>query len=71
MMPVVKTCFDLMGDDIVKLSKEKKFLKSKIGCQGEKETEKSKALLLKQFDDDKRANLSLSRKQKQMKKKQF
>ena len=60
-----------MGADIVDFSTKKESLDNKIGSQDENWTEESKAQLLKQFDDDKRPNLSLSRKQKQMKKKQF
>ena len=59
--------FDLMGDDIVELSTENEPLKSKKGSFDEKWWEKSKANLLKQIDDEKRANLNMSRMQKKMK----
>ena len=57
-----------MGDDIVESSSENESLKSKIGSYYEKRLEESKAKLLIQNDDEKRANLNLSRMQKQMKK---
>ena len=31
MMPAIKKAFDLLGDDLVNLSKENEFLKNKIG----------------------------------------
>ena len=68
MMPAIKKAFDLMGDDIVELSTENESLKNKIGFYDGKRFEKSKTKLLKQFDDEKRANLIMSRMQKQMKK---
>ena len=68
MMPAIEKAFDLMGDDIVELSTENETFKTKIGSYDEKWLEESKAKLLK-IDDDKRAYLILSRKQKQMKKK--
>ena len=57
-----------MGDDIVDLSTEKVALKNKIGSYDERWLEESKAILLKQIDDEKRANLIMSRMQKQTKK---
>ena len=57
-----------MGDDIVELSTVNKSLKNKLGCYDGKWLEESKAKLSKQFDDEKRANLVLSRMEKQMKK---
>ena len=69
MMPALKKAFDLMGDDIVDLSTENDTLKSKIGDYDEKKwLEESKANLLKQIDDEKRANLIMSRMKKQMEK---
>ena len=68
MMPAIKKAFDLMGDEIVDLSTENDALKSKIGSYDEKWLEESKAKLLKQIDDEKRANLIMSRMKKQMKK---
>ena len=57
-----------MGDDIVDLSTEIDALKSKIGDYNEKWLEESKAILLKEIDDEKRANLIMSRMKKQMNK---
>ena len=50
-----------MGDDIVELSSENDALKIKIGSYDEKWLKESKANMLKQIDDDKRANLIMSR----------
>ena len=61
MMPAIKKAFNLMGDDIVELSTEKDVLKSKIGSYDEKWLEESKSKMLKQIDDEKRANLIMSR----------
>ena len=68
MMPAIKKSFDLMCDDIVELSTENESLKNRKGAYDEKWLEESKAKLLKEIEDDKRANLILSRMQKQMKK---
>ena len=68
MMPAIKKAFYLMGDDIVELSTENESLKSEMGSFDEKWLEESKAKLLKQIDDEKRAKLFMSRMQKQMKK---
>ena len=68
MMSASKKAFDLMGDDIVDLSTENDILKNKIGDFDQKLLEESKAKLLKQIDDDKRANLIMSRMKKQMEK---
>ena len=57
MMPAIRKASDLMADDIVELSTENEFLKTKIGSYDEKLLEESKAKLLKQIDDEKRANL--------------
>ena len=67
MMPAIKKAFDLMSDDIVELSTENESLKNKKGSYDEKYLEKSKAKLLKQIDDEKRASLIMSRMEKQMK----
>ena len=61
MMPAIKKAFDLLGDNIVDLSTENNALKNQIGDYDEKWLEKSKAKLLKQLDDEKRANLIMSR----------
>ena len=68
MMPAIKKAFDLMGDDIVDLSTENDALKSKISDYNEKWLEESKAKLLKEIDDEKRANSIMSRMRKQMNK---
>ena len=57
-----------MGDDIVELSTENETLKNQIGDYDEKWLEESKSKLLKQIDDEKRANLIMSRMQKRKKK---
>ena len=68
MMPAFQKVFDLMGDDIVELSTENESLKNKIGSYDEKWLDESKAKLLKQIDDEGRANLILCRMEKRMKK---
>ena len=57
-----------MGDDIVDLHTENETLKNQIGDYDEKRLEESKAKLLKQIVDEKRANLIMSRMKKQMNK---
>ena len=66
MMPVIKKAFNLLGDDIVELYTENDALKNKVGSYDEKWLEESKAKLLKQIDDEKRANLIMPRMKKQM-----
>ena len=56
-MPAIKKAFNLLGDDIVDLSTENDALKNKIGSFDEKWLEESKAKLLEQIDDEKRANI--------------
>ena len=68
MMPAMKKAFILLGDDLVELSTENDALKNKIGSYDEKWLKESKAKLLKQIDDEKRANLIMSRMKKQMEK---
>ena len=68
MMPAIKKAFDLMGDDIVDLSTEIDSLKNKIGDYDEKWLEESEAKLLEQIDDEKRANLIMTRMKKQIEK---
>ena len=68
MMPAIIKAFNLLGDDIVDLSTENDALKNKIGSYDEKWLEESQAKLLKQIDDEKRANLFMSRMKKQMEK---
>ena len=67
-MPAIKEAFTLMGNDIVELSTENDTLKNQIGNYDEKWLEESKAKLLKDIDDEKRANLIISRMKKQMNK---
>ena len=66
MMPAVKKAFNLLGDDIVELSTENDALKNKIGSFDEKWLKESKTKLLKQIDDEKRANLFMLRMKKLM-----
>ena len=68
MMPAIKKAFNLLGDDIVELSTENDALKNKIGSYDERWLEESKLKLLKVIDDEKRANLIMSRMKKQMNK---
>ena len=68
MMPAIKKAFNLMGDDIVELSVENESLKNQIGDYDEKWLQESKAKLLKEIDNEKRANLLMSRMKKQMNK---
>ena len=67
MMPAIKKAFHLLGDDIVDLSTKNDALK-KIGSYDEKWLEESKNKTLKQIDDEKRANLIMSRMKKQTEK---
>ena len=68
MMPAIKKAFNLLGDDIVDLSTENDALKNQIGDYDQKWLEESKAKLLKDINDEKRANLIMSRMKKQMNK---
>ena len=68
MMPAIKKAFNLLGDDIVELSTKNDALKNKIGSYDEKLLEESKAKLLKQVDDGKSANITMSRMKKHMNK---
>ena len=68
MMPAIKKAFNLMGDDIVELSTENEALKIQIGDYYQKWIDESKAKMLKQIDDEKRANLLISRMTKRMNK---
>ena len=64
MMPAIKKAFNLLGDDIIELSTENDALKNKIGSYDEKWLEESKNKMLKQIDDEKRANLIIFRMKK-------
>ena len=68
MMPSIQKAFGLMGDGIVDLSTENETLKNQIGDHDQKWLEESKAKLLKDINDEKRANLIMSRMKKQMNK---
>ena len=68
MMPAIKKAFNLLGDDIVDLSTENDALKNKICNYDEKWLQESIDKLLKQIDDEKRANLVMFRMKKQMEK---
>ena len=68
MMPAIKKAFILMGNDIVELNTKNNALKNQIGDYDEKWLQESKDKLLKQIDDEKRANLIMSRMKKQMEK---
>ena len=68
MMPAIKKAFNLIGDDIVELHTENESLKNKRESYDENWLEKSKTNLLKQIDEEKRANFIMSRMNKQMEK---
>ena len=68
LMPAIKKAFHLLGGDIVDLSTENDTLKSKIGDYVEKWLQESKAKLLKDINDEKRANLIMYRMKRQMNK---
>ena len=68
MTPAIKKAFKLMGDNFVELSTETNASKGKIGSYAEKRLEESKKKTLKQIDDEKRANLIMSRMKKRMEK---
>ena len=69
MMPAIRKAFNVLGDDIIELSVENDALKNQIGDYDENWLEASKAKLLKDINDEKRANLIMSRMKKQMNKK--
>ena len=54
-----------MGDDLVELSVENESLKNQIGDYDEKWLQESKTNLLEEIDNEKRANLIMSRMKKQ------
>ena len=68
MMPAIKKTFNVLGDDIIELSTENDVLKNQIGEYDQKWLEESKAKVLKDINDEKRANLIMSRMRKQMNK---
>ena len=67
-MRAIKKAFNLLGDGIVDLSTENDALNIKIGDYDEKWLQESKAKLLKDINDEKRANLIMSKMKKQMNK---
>ena len=67
-MPAIKKAFDLMGDGIIDLSTENEALKNQIGYYDRRWLEESKTKLLKQIEDERRANLIMSRTKKLMEK---
>ena len=68
MMPSINKAFNILGDDIIELSTENDVLKNQIGEYDERWLQESKAKLLKDIDDKKRADLIMSRMKKQMNK---
>ena len=66
MMPAIKKAFNVLGDDIIELSTENDVLKNQIGEYDEKWLQESKAKLLKDIDDKKKADLVMFRMKKQM-----
>ena len=68
MLPAIKKAFNVSGDDIIELSTEKDVLKNQVGEYDQKWLEESKAKLLKDINDEKRANLIMSRMKEQMNK---
>ena len=66
MMPAIKKAFNVLVDDIIELSTENDVLKNQIGEYDEKWLQESKAKLLKDIDDKKRADLIMFRMKKQM-----
>ena len=67
-MPAIKKVFYFMRDDIVELSPEKETLNNQIGTYDEKWLGEYETKLLEQIDDEKRANINMSRMKKQMNK---
>ena len=68
MMPAIKKTFNVLGDDIIELSVENDALKNQIDDYDQKWLEESKAKLLKDINDEKRANVVMFRMKKQMNK---
>ena len=68
MMPAIKKAFNILGDDIIELSTENDVLKNQIGDYNQKWLDESKAKLIKDINDEKRANIIMARMKKQMNK---
>ena len=69
MMPAIKKAFNVLADGIIDLSFENDSLKNQIGDYDQKWFEESKVKLLRDINDEKRANLIMSRMKRQMNKK--
>ena len=69
MMPAFKKAFNLLADGIIDWTTENDALKEKIGDYDERWLQESKEKLLKDIDDEKRANLIMCRMKKQLNKK--
>ena len=67
-MPAIKKAFNVLGDDIIELPTENDVLKNQIGEYDQKWLDESKANLLKDINDKKRANIIMARMKKQMNK---
>ena len=68
MMPAIEKAFNVLGDDIIELSTENDLLKNQIGEYDQKWVRESKEKLLKDINDEKRANIFMSWMKKQMNK---
>ena len=68
MMPAIKKAFNVLGDDIIELSTENDVLKNQIGEYDQKWVQEEREKLLKDIDDEKRADLIMSRMKRQMEK---
>ena len=68
MMPAIKKVFNVLGDDIIELSTENDVLKNQIGDYNQKWLDETKAKLLKDINDEKRANIIMARMKKHMNK---
>ena len=66
MMSAIKRAVDLLGNDIVDLSTENENLKNQKGSYDQQWFEEFEAKLLKQIDNEKKANLIMSRMKRQM-----
>ena len=64
MMPAIKNAFNVLGDGIIELSTENDVLKNQIAEYDKKWLDESKAKLLKDISDEKRANLIMARMKK-------
>ena len=66
MMPAIKKAFNVLGDDIIEFSTENDVLKNQIGDYNQKWLDESKTKLLKDINDEKRANIIMARMKKHM-----